>query len=452
MQQQYKTVIDEKQYSLDEMQQHRKTAAILSILAMGLGQLYNKQYVKGILMLLLHFSGIYFIVTKLPHAIWGVYTLGETKTELKKVGKLYQQVIGDHSIFLLVEGLIILFIVVVLACIYVANVKDAYRIGQLREEEKAPNTFRQTVKYIADYRFPHFVISLPMLGILFFTVLPIVFMILLAFTNFTRENMPPANLVDWHGFQTFKDMFQIKAWSGTFYGVALWTFVWAVFATFTCFFGGFAVALIVQQKDIRFKAFWRTLFILPYAIPAFVSTLILRNMFNGQFGPINQYLAMMGISKIPWLTDPMWAKFTIILVNFWLGFPVSMLMIIGILSTIPKDMYEAADIDGATAFQKMRWITFPAVMQSMAPLLIMAFVGNINNFNIIYLLTNGEPSNAEYKFAGHTDILITWLYKLSLDQGQYNFASVIGIFIFIILAIFAIWNLRRTKAFREEEA
>jgi arabinogalactan oligomer/maltooligosaccharide transport system permease protein len=129
-----------------------------------------------------------------------------------------------------------------------------------------------------------------------------------------------------------------------------------------------------------------------------------------------------------------------------------MLMIIGILSTIPKDMYEAADIDGATAFQKMRWITFPAVMQSMAPLLIMQFVGNINNFNIIYLLTNGEPSNAEYKFAGHTDILITWLYKLSLDQGQYNFASVIGIFIFIILAVFAIWNLRRTKAFKEEEA
>lgn len=452
MQQQYKTVMGKQQYSLDGMRQHRKTATILSILAMGMGQLYNKQYVKGILMLMLHLSGIYFIATKLPHALWGVYTLGETKTELKKVGRLYQQVMGDHSIFLLVEGLIVLFIVIVLVCIYIANVKDAYRIGQLREEGQAPNTFKQTVKYIADYRFPHFVISLPMLGILFFTVLPIIFMILLAFTNFTRENMPPANLVDWHGFQTFKDMFQIKAWSGTFYGVALWTFVWAVFATFTCFFGGFAVALIVQQKDIRFKAFWRTLFILPYAIPAFVSTLILRNMFNGQFGPINQYLAMMGIAKIPWLTDPMWAKFTIILVNFWLGFPVSMLMIIGILSTIPKDMYEAADIDGATAFQKMRWITFPAVMQSMAPLLIMQFVGNINNFNIIYLLTNGEPSNAEYKFAGHTDILITWLYKLSLDQGQYNFASVIGIFIFIILAVFAIWNLRRTKAFKEEEA
>lgn len=452
MQQQYKTVIDEQQYGLDGMRQHRKTATILSILIMGMGQLYNKQYVKGMLMLLLHFSGVYFIAAKLSHAIWGVYTLGETKTELKKVGKLYQQVMGDHSIFLLVEGLIILFIVAVLAGIYVANVKDAYRIGKLREEGKAPNTFKQTMKYVADYRFPHFVISLPMLGILFFTVLPIIFMSLLAFTNFTRENMPPANLVDWHGFQTFKDMFQIQAWSGTFYGVALWTFVWAFFATFTCFFGGFAVALIVQQKDIRFKAFWRTVFILPYAIPAFVSTLILRNMFNGQFGPVNQYLAMMGISKIPWLTDPMWAKFTIILVNFWLGFPVSMLMIIGILSTIPKDMYEAADIDGATAFQKMRWITFPAVMQSMAPLLVMAFVGNINNFNIIYLLTNGEPTNPEYKFAGHTDILITWLYKLSLDQGQYNFASVIGIFIFIVLAVFAIWNLRRTKAFKEEGA
>lgn len=437
---------------LPKCKKYSKKAALLSVLVMGLGQLYNRQYIKGIFMMAFYIFGGYMAVERLPHAVWALYTLGEKETQLKKVGKLYQQVMGDHSIFLMVEGLITVFIMILLVCIYVFNIKDAYRTGKLREKGGQPNTFAQTLQYVADYRFPQLVIAIPLLGVIFFTVLPIVFMILLAFTDFTRENMPPAHLVHWNGFKTFQDIIQIKSWSHTFYSVTLWTFIWAFFATFTCFFGGFAVALLVQQQDIRFKSFWRTAFILPYAIPMFVSTLILRNMFNGQFGPINQYLNMMGLSKIPWLTDPVWAKVTLILVNFWLGFPVSMLMIIGIMATIPKDMYEAADMDGAGGFQKLRLITFPCVMFSMAPLLIMQFVANINNFNIIFLLTNGTPVSPDYRFAGHTDILITWLYKLTMEQGQYSFASVIGIFIFILLSCFAIWNVRRTKAFKEEEA
>ncbi|WP_408634795.1 carbohydrate ABC transporter permease [Paenibacillus zanthoxyli] len=282
--------------------------------------------------------------------------------------------------------------------------------------------------------------------------MPILFMILIAFTDFTRENMPPKSLIDWQGFKAFEDIFRIKAWRHTFFSVTLWTFVWAFLATITGYFGGFAVALLVQQKDIRLRSLWRTIFILPFAIPMFVSTLILRNIFNGQFGPVNQYLSLIGIERIPWLSDPMWAKLTLILANFWLSFPVSMLMIIGILATIPKDMYEAADIDGASGFQKVRLITFPMVMFSMAPLIIMQFAANINNFNIVYLLTDGKPVNGNFQFAGHTDILITWLFKLSMDQGQYNLASVIGIFIFIVLSVFAIWNVRNTKAFKEEEA
>ncbi|AJY77510.1 sugar ABC transporter permease [Paenibacillus beijingensis] len=432
------------------MRQYRKTSAVLSVLIMGLGQLYNRQYGKAICLLLLYAAGVYLAVAKLPHAIWALVTLGETKTHLEKVGKIYRQINGDHSIYLMVEGLIYVLLAAVVASIYVLNVKDAYRCGKRREEGGKLHTFKQTLQYAADYRFPQLAVSIPMIGVLFFTVMPILFMILLAFTNFTRSNMPPANLIDWHGFETFRNIFKLRIWSHTFYGVTLWTFMWAFFATLTCFFGGFAVALVVQQHDIRFKKFWRTVFILPYAIPMFISTLILRNVFNGQFGPVNQYLSLMGISKIPWLSDPLWAKFTLILVNFLLGFPVMMLMIIGILSTVPRDMYEAADIDGAGAFQKLRSITFPVVMYSMAPLLVMQFVGNMNNFNVIYLLTGGNPVNGDYQFAGHTDILITWLYKLSMDQGQYNFASVIGIFIFVILAAFAIWNVRRTKAFKEE--
>ncbi|WP_410514071.1 sugar ABC transporter permease [Paenibacillus sp. BR2-3] len=427
-----------------------KKAALLSIFALGLGQLYNRQYVKGLLLLASYIFGIYIAVARLPHAIWALITLGETESQLKKVGRLYKQVMGDHSIFLLVEGLITIFIMIVLVWLYAAGIKDAYQTGRLREEGIKPSTFKQTLSFVAAYRFPQIVLTIPMIGVVFFTVMPIVFMILIAFTDFTRETMPPKHLIDWQGFKAFQDIFRIKSWSNTFFSVTLWTFIWAFFATLTGYFGGFAVALLVQQKGIRFRSFWRTLFILPFAIPMFVSTLILRNMFNGQFGPINQYLALLGIEKIPWLSEPLWAKFTLVLANFWLSFPVSMLMIIGILATIPKDMYEAADIDGASGFQKVRLITFPMVMYSMAPLIIMQFVGNINNFNIVYLLTDGKPVNGDFQFAGHTDILITWLFKLSMEQGQYNFASVIGIFIFIVLSVFAVWNVRNTKAFKEE--
>jgi arabinogalactan oligomer/maltooligosaccharide transport system permease protein len=190
---------------------------------------------------------------------------------------------------------------------------------------------------------------------------------------------------------------------------------------------------------------------LPFAIPMFVSLLIMRNMFNSQFGPINQYLKFFGIDGAPWLSDPTWAKATILLVNMWLGFPVSMLLVIGILTTISRDLYEAAEVDGASAIQKFRKITFPSVMFALAPIVIGMFAGNINNFNVIYLMTNGNPVNSEYQFAGSTDILITWVYNLSINQGKYNFASVIGILIFIILASFSIYNFRRTKMFREED-
>ncbi|WP_042207412.1 carbohydrate ABC transporter permease [Paenibacillus durus] len=425
-------------------------ATILSVLAMGLGQLYNRQFMKGIILLAVHAITLYTVIFKLPHAVWGLTTLGETQTQLKKVGRLYQQVMGDHSVFLMIEGLVTIFAVILLLWIYVLNIKDSYRTGKLREQGGVPNTFRQTVSFVLSYRFPYLILALPLAGVFFFTIMPIVFMILIAFTDYTSKNMPPAHLLNWTGFDAFRDVFQLKGWSTTFYKVTLWTFLWAILATLTGYFGGFGAALLVQQKRIRFKSFWRTLFILPYAIPMFVSMLILQNMFNGQFGPVNQYLELMGFDRIPWLSDPTWAKVTLVIANFWVAFPVSMLMIIGIMSTIPKDMYEAADIDGASSFQKTRLITFPSVMYSMAPLIIMSFVGNMNNFNVIFLLTNGNPINSDLQFAGDTDILITWLYKLSMGYGQYNYASVIGIIIFIILSVFAIWNVRRTKTFKED--
>ncbi|WP_145026998.1 sugar ABC transporter permease [Paenibacillus sp. Y412MC10] len=430
------------------MNRLRGKAALLSIISMGLGQIYNRQWIKGILFLLIEAFGIYYFINNLGRAIWGITSLGDTPRLLVK-GKWID---GDHSIFIMIQSLITLLFLLIFIVVYVMNVRDAYHTAIKRENGQVPNSFAKSVKFVMDYKFAQAFLTLPALGILFFTIMPILFMIMLAFTNYSAPNhIPPAKLVDWVGFQTFKDLVSLKTWSHTFFGVLTWTIIWAVLSTATTYLGGLLVALLVNQQGIKFKGMWRTILVIPYAIPQLISLLVMRNMFNGQFGPINQYLGYFGLGGLPWLTDPFWAKVTVILVNMWVGIPVSMILIMGVLTTIPKDMYEAAEVDGASAYQKFRIVTLPMILFSTAPTLIMQFAGNINNFNMIFLLTNGNPVVGDYQYAGATDLLVTWLYKLTLDQNKYNMASAVGIIIFLIIAIFSIYNYRRTKSFKEED-
>lgn len=213
------------------------------------------------------------------------------------------------------------------------------------------------------------------------------------------------------------------------------------------------MAILVNHRRVRGKKFWRTVFILPWAIPGMISLLIFRNMFNGQFGPINTFLRNAGIiaQNIPWLSDATLAKIVIFVVNFWLGFPYFMTMMSGVMTSISPELLEAARIDGATPRQEFRHITLPIVLFSTAPLLIMSFAMNFNNFNVIYFLTNGNPINPEYKFAGSTDILITWIYKLTNDNRQFQMAAVMSILVFVMIATISTWNFLRTKSFKEED-
>ncbi|GIO86855.1 putative maltose/maltodextrin ABC transport system [Paenibacillus faecis] len=430
------------------MNKHRNNATILSILAMGLGQLYNRQFIKGIIFLLFEAVSGYYFINNLGRTFWGIFTLGEVPRRLIK-GKWVD---GDDSIVILVTSLITLIFLAIFIIAYVMNVKDARNVGADRDQGKKVKNFRESVRYVLDYKFAQAFLTIPAIGILFFTVMPIIFMVMLAFTNYSApKHIPPAMLVDWVGFDTFKNLVALKTWSHTFYGVLTWTIIWAVLSTVTTYFGGMLVALLINQKGIKFKGLWRTILILPYAIPQMISLLVMRNMFNGQFGPINQYLQYFGLDGLPWLTDPFWAKVTVIVVNMWVGIPVSMLLIMGVLTTIPKDLYEAAEVDGATGFQKFRIITLPMILFTTAPILITQFAGNINNFNAIFLLTNGNPVNGDYQYAGSTDLLVTWLYKLTLDQRKYNMASAVGIIIFLIIASLSIYSYRRTKSFKEED-
>jgi len=434
------------------MNRHRNSAAILSVLIMGLGQLYNRQFIKGLILIAVEATALMYLIPNLGKAIWGVVTLGEKTQGLEKVGKIMVPIEGDHSIYLLISGLITLFVFFLFILIYILNIRDAYRTGSLRDKGGNAPGIKKTWENVTDRNFPYLMLSLPAIGVIFLTIMPIIFMIMLAFTNYSSPNhIPPESLVDWVGFQTFAHLLTLKSWSSTFVGVFTWTIIWAIVATVTTYFGGMLVAILVESKGVRFKKFWRTIFIIPYAIPQLISLLVMRNLFNGQFGPINQYLSYFGLGKLPWLTDPTWAKITVIIVNMWVGIPVSMVLIMGILTAIPRDLYEAADVDGASNFQKFKIITMPFILFATAPILIMQFAGNINNFNVIFLLTNGDPAKGDYQYAGSTDLLVTWLYKLTLNNSKFNMASAIGIIIFLIVASLSIWSYRRSKSYKEED-
>lgn len=435
----------------DHMTKHTPQATLLSILFMGLGQWYNRQFVKGMLFALVEIGGIYWIVTRLGTSVKGLITLGDTPRGMVKIGKEFKPVEGDHSIFMMVEGLIALIFVLLLLFVYFLCVRDARLTALNREKGIEPPSFGISWSNMANRNFPYFILAIPIMAAVLFTVMPIVFTVLVAFTDFAAPNLPPAKLVNWVGFDVFKNLVNLGSWSKTLIGVAAWTVFWSVAATLTTYMLGTIVAVLIHQKGIRLKTFWRTILVIPFAVPNLVSLLVFRNLLNEQFGPINQYLELLGLSGIPWLNDPTWARITVIAVNLWLGFPLIMILVSGILTTISKDLYEAAEVDGASRFFIFRVITFPLVLFSTAPILITQFASNFNNFNVIFLLTNGNPVMPDYIYAGGTDLLVTWLYKLTLTNNQYNFASVLSILVFIFIASISIINYRKTQSFKEED-
>ena len=414
-----------------------KKAALLSTLFMGLGQFYNKEIVKGIIFSLIELSALIFTIPYFSHAIWGITTLGENK--------------GDHSIFLMVDGIIGMLLLGLLLIIYYINIVDAKETGMYLDKGNPPMTFIEYIKDVWDRKFPLFVLAPSFLAIIFFVLLPIVFTVAIAFTDYSSPyHLPPRTLVNWVGFKNFKNLFSLKIWNSTFIGVGIWTIIWAAVATATNYFAGLFLALIVNVKGIKIKKFWRSIFILPYAIPAFISLLIMRLTFSGP-GPVNNVLVSLGLERISFLSDSFLAKITIVLINIWLGSPYWMALMSGVLTNIPKDMYEAAQIDGASKVQQFFKITLPMVFYQTAPLLVMTFAYNFNNFNVIYILTEGKPVNGAYRYAGDTDILISWIYKLTKDQMQYQMAAVITILIFVFIAGISAYSFSKTKSFKEED-
>ena len=224
-----------------------------------------------------------------------------------------------------------------------------------------------------------------------------------------------------------------------------WTLIWAFFATFTNYFLGMFVAIMINKKGIKIKKFWRTVLVVTIAVPQFISLLYISNMLAPN-GIVNGILMNLGwIDKaIPFWTDGTLAKVMIIIINIWIGIPYLMLIATGILMNIPQDLYESARIDGANVWQQYTRITLPYMLFVTGRYLLTSFINNINNFNVIYLLTKGRPNMTfavEGNTPGETDLLITWLFKMTAENAgtaNYKLASVIGIMIFIVCAVLSL--------------
>lgn len=318
-------------------------------------------------------------------------------------------------------------------------------------------SFKAELNGMFNDHFAATVLALPTISAVVICILPLAFTILVAITNYGPGHMPPNQLFSWVGFNNFISLFSGNAIAGggnlaeTFGQLLLWTIIWAFFATFLNYVFGIILALLINLKGIKFKKMWRTIFVITIAIPQFVSLLAIARLL-GDNGAINHALEAAGLSKIPFLSDPTAAKITVIVVNLWVGVPYTMLSSTGILMNIPGDLYESAKIDGAGTVRAFFKITMPYMLFVTGPSLITTFIGNINNFNVIYFLTGGGPFDGSLaQNAGKTDLLITWLYRLTTGDSEFAIASTIGIVIFAFCAFFSLVMYSRIGATKNEE-
>lgn len=446
----------------------------LSLVIMGLGYFARKQIVKGILITL---SQICFIILMEAYALpylkdFG--TLGTVQFEQIFDPLTMTAVVNDYdnSFLILLNSIISLFVILVFALVYIHNVKVAYRLQVAKKEGKHINTFLEDVRSMWNEKFHITLLTLPTIGIVLMNILPILVLIAVAFTNYDQNHMPPSALFTWTGFANFKTLFAGGAtatFGYAFRKVLVWTLLWAFLATFTTYIGGILLAKFINNKKTAFPKFWRTLFIIAIAVPQFVTLLLVRNFF-GDNGIVNTICSNMGITDllknwglvrshltyIPFLTDPVWAKVMIVLINIWVGVPYQMLVATGVLMNIPEDQVESARIDGANSIQIFLKITMPYMLFITGPTLITDFVRNINNFNVIYLLTQDVYVTMDQALATsnakEVDLLVTWLFRLTNEYYNYKMASVIGICVFVICAAFTLLTFTKTiKGDKEDQ-
>ena len=440
-------------------------SAKASFLVMGTGNIAHGQWLRGLLFLLFEVVFIVYMITGGIYWLSMLPSLGKQGPTLEydPIYDIDVVTYHDNSFKILLYGVLTIFFIVALIYTWRVNIRQNKLIAQIKRSGKKLKSGKDDLRSLVDDQFHKTLLALPLTGILLFTVLPIFFMILVAFTNYSGTNNGYTNnLFTWVGLDNFNTLLSWKAVGGqsyaaTFGEVLAWTLIWAFFATFPNYFLGMMVAMLINKKGIKLKKLWRTVLVMTIAVPQFISLLYVSKMF-AKNGLINNFLMSMGwITKaLPFWEDPTWARITVILINIWIGIPYLMLITTGILMNIPQDLYESSRIDGANAWQQYFKITLPYMLFVTGPYLLTSFTGNMNNFNVIYLLTGGAPTNTAASSAagsvGYTDLLITWLFKITTGaEAQYYMASVIGIMVFVVVALISLVVYRCLPSIKNEE-
>ncbi len=424
------------------------TLAMLLSLIPGLGQIYNKQLFKGFTFLGITGLFVYELVSFGFGALTDFITLGDTPG-----------VKGDNSLFLMITGTLQIIITIVFLIFLIFNMIDAKRIANFWNEGfKVNQTFEEHKDNILDNGFPYLLIIPAYIFMTFAIIFPVLVTLFTAFLNYDFKNMPPAKLLDWIGFANFANIFTLSTFRDAFTSVFLWTLIWTLCATTLQIVLGIFTAVVAHQPFIKFKRIFGVIFLLPWAVPAFITILTFSNMFNDSIGAmntqvipfINKLIPFVEIGKIAWKTNPFWTKVAIIMVQGWLGFPYIYVMVTSILQSISEDLYEAAKIDGANAYKRFTSITLPVIFSVAAPTFLTQYTGNFNNFTMIYLFNNGGPGSVGGG-AGATDILISWIYKLTTGTSpQFSFAAALTLIISVVVISVSLIVFKRTKAFEME--
>ncbi len=437
----------------------------LSFLIMGFGSIARGQILRGVLFLLFEVVFIGYMILSGAHWLSKFDTLGDISRE-----PVYNEIydtwvtpdVFDNSFKILLYGLLTVFFIIAFIYTWRLNIKQNRIAEEITASGKKLKSGKEDLRSVIDDGFHRTLLALPVGGIVLFTLMPIIFMVLVAFTSYDGAHDGYSNLFTWVGLDNFNELIGRKEGIGnlgyTFGEILSWTLIWAVFATFTNYFLGMFVAIMINKKGIKLKKLWRSVLVLTIAIPQFVSLLYISRAF-GDMGIINGILQELGIISEPFRfwKDPIVARILIIVINIWVGIPHLMLVVTGILMNIPADLYESSKIDGASSVKQFTKITFPYMLFVTGPYLLTSFIGNINNFNVIYLLTNGQTvQNPDLFTSGgvayDTDLLITWLFRITTGEtSNYKLAAVIGILIFLVVATLSLVVYNIIPSTRNEE-
>lgn len=296
---------------------------------------------------------------------------------------------------------------------------------------------------------PYLYLSPALISITALSLAPILFTVYLAFTD--------ANLYTFRtgphfvGLENFVEIFQ-GSFAAVFFPVLGWTFAFALLASTTQYAAGMFAAVLLNNPNLKESRLYRSLLIIPWAIPGSLAVLAWNGLFNTSAGMINKVLvAMLHINPIPWLQNPNLARVAVLIVSLWLGFPWFMTVCLGALQSIPSDVYEAAEIDGANVWQRFWRVTFPLMLRFSLPLIIGSFALNFNNFNTAFLLVGGGPNRVGPFQAGYTDLLASVGYKLTVSLNRYGLSAALSIVLFFLVAGISLINMKMTGAFKEED-